>query len=110
MRSWVFAIAVLALGAVAAIGGSVLMGQERAPLAGAASSDCLALTLPTGDHRHQLVLIDPRTRVAAVYQIDSNSGKIALKSVRNCSFDLQLLEYNGEDPLPREIRALLDQP
>jgi hypothetical protein len=54
-------------------------------------------------------LIDPATRTMAVYHIDTSSGEIALKSVRNVNFDLQMMEFNGKSPLPNEIRAILEQ-
>jgi hypothetical protein len=61
------------------------------------------------EHRQQLTVIDPRTRVACVYHIDRDTGEISLKSVRNLHFDLQLTEFNSTSPRPREIRAMLEQ-
>lgn len=56
----------------------------------------------------QVTLIDPGQRVMAVYHVELTSGKIALQSVRNFHWDLQMLEFNGENPLPREIQSLLE--
>ncbi len=61
---------------------------------------------PTGDH---LVVIDPAARVMAVYRIQRDRGEIKLASVRQIQWDLQLLSYNGEGPLPEEIRAGLER-
>ena len=72
------------------------------------SGDLIAFTVPTGDHRQQLMLVDPRQRVVGVYHVDGSSGQITLKSVRNVHFDLQLSEFNGTAPSPREIRSLMD--
>ena len=44
-----------------------------------------------------------------LWGLDSATGKIALRSVRNIHYDLQMSEFNGEAPLPREIRLLLEQ-
>jgi len=44
-----------------------------------------------------------------VYRVDSVSGKITLCSVRNIHWDLQMIYLNNENPLPQEIRALLEQ-
>lgn len=63
-----------------------------------------------GDNRQQLTVIDPQMRVVAVYNIDMSKGEIALKSVRNIHWDLQMVEFNTPAPLPREIRSMLDQP
>jgi hypothetical protein len=43
----------------------------------------------------------------SVYGIDPATGEISLRSVRNVRWDLQMDEYNGTNPSPREIRSLL---
>jgi hypothetical protein len=75
----------------------------------AANSDLITLTSSLGDHRQQLTIIDPKLRSIGIYHVDGASGEISLKSVRNFSWDLQLQEFNGVSPLPREIRSLLEQ-
>jgi hypothetical protein len=74
-----------------------------------ASPELISIPLTSADHKQQLLLVDPRQRVMGVYQIDTNSGEIALKSVRNIHWDMQLTEFNSAAPLPREIRSLVDQ-
>ena len=55
-------------------------------------------------------MIDVKNRTMSVYHIDRSSGsKIELKSVRNFHWDLLMEEFNGVSPLPREIRALIEQ-
>jgi hypothetical protein len=76
---------------------------------GIASGELITLAAPAGDGRQQLVVIDPRMRVMSVYQIDLATGQVALKSVRNIHWDLQMDEFNGASPSPREIRSLLPQ-
>jgi hypothetical protein len=61
-----------------------------------------------GDNRQQTVVIDPELHVMAVYHIDA-AGEIVLKSVRNFHWDLQMEQFNGTSPLPREIRSQIDQ-
>ncbi|MEM1303462.1 MAG: hypothetical protein AAGG46_01110 [Planctomycetota bacterium] len=58
---------------------------------------------------HQLVVVDSRQKVIAVYSIDPSSGEISLSSVRNITWDLQLPEHNTTKPLPKEIRNALDE-
>jgi hypothetical protein len=84
-------------------------GVHAAPPQSAVGSELITLTTAVGEHRQQLTVIDPKLRVMAVYQIDDTSGEIALKSVRNISWDLQMTEFNAASPLPREIRSLLEQ-
>lgn len=72
------------------------------------SGELIALSHELGEGRQQVTLIDPQARVMAVYQIDRSSGQITLKSVRNVHWDLQMEEFNGNSPSPRDLRALLD--
>lgn len=52
-------------------------------------------------------LVDRDTRKMAVYQwLAGKPGKLKLVATRNCTFDLQLDEYNTE-PSPEEIRQLV---
>ena len=74
-----------------------------------ASKDVIALTTQLADGREQLTLIDTRQRVVGVYHIDQATGEMALRSVRNISWDLQMTQFNVVSPLPQEIRSLLQQ-
>ena len=69
----------------------------------------IALSADAGGGQEQITLIDPKAHVMAVYHIDRKTGEITLKSVRNVHWDLQMEEYNGVHPSPRDIRALLPQ-
>jgi hypothetical protein len=79
----------------------------RIPLA--AAGDLMAFSSEVGGGPAQVTLIDVKSRVMCVYHIDRTTGQIELKSVRNVHWDLLIEEFNGVRPLPREIRALLDQ-
>jgi hypothetical protein len=56
-----------------------------------------------------LTVVDPRQQAMSVYRIDLSSGKIALQSVRNIHWDLQITYFNNEPPLPRDIQSSLEQ-
>jgi hypothetical protein len=90
--------------AVAAPGRGMALAPEFA-----ANAELITLTASLGDHRQQLTLIDPRQRVMSVYHVDAATGEIALKSVRNFQWDMQLHEFNSAKPLPRDIRSLVEQ-
>jgi hypothetical protein len=75
----------------------------------ASSENVVVLTLPREGGSEQLVVVDPNQRVMAVYQVDGARGELALTSVRNFRWDLQMDEFNGTSPSPREIRAMLDR-
>jgi hypothetical protein len=53
-----------------------------------------------------VTVIDADERVMAVYHVDRTTGEITLKSVRNMTWDLQMLEFNSGEPLPQEIREM----
>jgi hypothetical protein len=80
-----------------------------APIAAANSEQLIVVPTPLGDKTQMLTVVDPRQRVLSVYHIDLNTGKITLKSVRNIQWDLQMTYLNNENPLPQEIRSLLEQ-
>lgn len=64
----------------------------------------------TADGQPQMVtVIDPRQRVMAIYHVDRASGEITPKSVRNFTWDLQMIEFNSGNPLPQDIRSGLQQ-
>jgi hypothetical protein len=69
----------------------------------------IALSSDTADGFQQIAVIDSKTRVMSVYHVEHKSGTIALKSVRSLSADLEMDEFNTEQPLPRDIRAILNK-
>jgi hypothetical protein len=71
--------------------------------------ELIALNSDVEEGRQQIVVIDPKSRVMSVYHIEHATGVISLKSVRNIHADLLMDEFNTGSPLPREIRAILDQ-
>jgi hypothetical protein len=71
-------------------------------------SEVVVVPHSLGEKGQMLTIVDPRSRALAVYHIDA-TGKIALKAVRNIQWDLQITDLNNEEPLPRDIRPLLEQ-
>ncbi len=72
------------------------------------SSQLVTMVSALGENRQQLLVIDPELHVMSVYHLDAN-GEVTLKSVRNFHWDLQMEQFNGTNPLPREIRSLMQQ-
>jgi len=81
--------------------------NQRATSAPVATSGTELIVVPTvlGERGQMLTVVDPRQRVLSVYHIDLVTGKIALKSVRNITWDLQIEAFDNEGLLPREIRS-----
>ena len=62
----------------------------------------------SGDGLSRVTVLDPAQRRMAVYHVNSESGAIQLKSVRNLSIDLQLQDFNSGDPSPIDMQKMLD--
>jgi hypothetical protein len=80
---------------------------SRAPL-----EDTGLFTKVTAESGQPLIVtvVDPRQRAMAIYHVDRATGEIALKSVRNLTWDLQMVQYNSGNPLPQDIRSGLQNP
>ena len=103
---------VMAAAAVAEPRGEYL-AQRGAPATSAptavAGTELIVVPTSLGDKTQMLTVVDSRQRVLSVYHIDTATGKIALKSVRNIQWDLQINDLNNENPLPQQIQSLLQQ-
>lgn len=84
-----------------------LFAQRSANHGASSDGRLLMMACPGGKDRQQITVIDPRSRVMGVYQIDHASGKITLTSVRNITWDLKMDVYDSPGISPREIRELL---
>jgi len=71
--------------------------------------ELIAVPSPMGDKGQLLTVLDPRQQSMGVYWIEAGTGKITLRSVRNIRFDLMMTDFNGDNPLPKEIRLQLEQ-
>jgi hypothetical protein len=78
----------------------------QGPVASFSSAPLIANVASTDGGPQIVTVIDPTQRVLAVYHVDKTSGEIALKSVRNLTWDLQLLDFNSQKPLPKDIRDM----
>jgi hypothetical protein len=66
-----------------------------------------ALMGATVDGQQLVLLVDSQRQTMAAYHVDVGSGQISLRSVRNCRWDLEMEEFNGAEPSPEKIQALL---
>ena len=79
-----------------------IMASQAGSAAG--EMQVLSTLLPTGVQ--QVVVVDARSQAMAVYHVEPAQGKIQLRSVRNVRLDLAVEDFNGTEPLPREMRLL----
>ena len=92
------------------LAGLLVMLRSRAaaqPNSPDPSGELITFTSPAPENRQLVTVIDPQSRRMAIYHIDSTTGVVSLKSVRNIQFDLMMSEFNGVSPLPREIQSML---
>ena len=100
-------IAVLVLGLAVGQGSSEPAAVGQVPYSPPASAGTLVThVLPVEGGPPSVVVVDTSQRVLAVYHVDRASGEITLRSVRNLTWDLELLEFNSGEPLPQDIRNL----
>jgi hypothetical protein len=71
----------------------------------AQAGDLIAEVTAAEGQPHVVTVIDPRQRVVAIYHVDRASGQITPKSVRNITWDLQMIEFNSGEPSPQDIRS-----
>ena len=69
------------------------------------SGQLIALPGQVDNTHQQIVVIDPLRRAMCIYHVDTPTGTVTLKSARNISGDLQIEEFNANEPLPSEIFA-----
>jgi hypothetical protein len=67
----------------------------------------IALDGPTADGNKMIVVIDDDRQAMGSYEIDTQTGQITLRCVRNFRWDLEMDEFNGSEPSPRQIQAIL---
>jgi hypothetical protein len=89
--------------------GNVLAQRVGPEFSPGANGDLTVLPAASVDKGQLVTVVDQRQRVMCVYRIDTGTGKIALKSVRNLNWDLQVTYYNNEPPLPQEIKTMSQQ-
>jgi len=101
-------LAVLALGAMDSC--REVFAQRQTPQqAVRPAGDLMVVPGPIDERGQLLTVVDPNLRVIGVYSLDRQDGKIALRSVRDIRWDLQMMYLNNDSPLPQEIRSLLEQ-
>jgi hypothetical protein len=76
-------------------------------LGASAAGNLIAIPGGVIEQRQIVVLIDPQQRTLGSYTVDVRSGEIALRSVRNFHWDLQLDTFNGTEPTPEKVEAML---
>ena len=88
--------------------GAPAVAQNRA----ADSRSLQAIPGQIGRDAYGVFLVDNESGRMAVYELlpDGKAGrKLRLVAARNVAYDLRLDDYNNADPLPRDVRTLVEQ-
>jgi hypothetical protein len=80
--------------------------QAIIPQSGQSNTETQVLSVLLPNGVQQLVVVDARVQTMAVYQIDSQQGKIQLKSVRSLKWDLAMEQFNPTAPYPEDMRKI----
>ena len=62
---------------------------------------------PLDDSRRLLLVVDPGSRHAAVYHVDTATGALVLRSTRNLTWDLMVDDFNAQEPRPAALKRML---
>ena len=87
--------------------GAPVYGQPEAA-AVHRGGDLIAIRCPGDQTGERVMIVDPRERSMAVYDI-GRDGVIQLKSVRNVQADLRITSFNSSGPTPEEIQLSLER-
>ncbi|MFM7034441.1 MAG: hypothetical protein ACKOYJ_04495 [Planctomycetia bacterium] len=99
----------IAAGIPAEVASAQTEGRRAAGVAAGEPGDQLWIsTMPLDESRHVLIVVDPIQRQVAIYHLDASAGTLSLKSTRDIGPDLQLGEFNAQDPKPSALRKMLD--
>ncbi len=67
------------------------------------------LTIPAASGGQYVLIVDTTARVMGTYDVHPEDGHITLRSVRRYEWDLQMNDFNGADPKPSDVRAIVEQ-
>ena len=99
---------VIAAAAAAPERGEMFVQRAASQSVAAAGGELIALAAVVADKYQQVTVIDSKSKVIGVYQVELATGNIRLCCVRNIHWDLQMMHFNGDSPLPRDIQSLLE--
>ena len=87
--------------------------EAKAQAAGSAeASGTVAFTSALGSSAQMLYVIDTKTQAFAVYRVDPQNGKgaVKLEAARHYRWDLKLAEYNNQPPDVASIESMVGSP
>jgi hypothetical protein len=113
VRAWYLLAAGLGLAAGLTVAGLTLSASAGSPAPAEAAvrraaSDCVVSSTAMPDGEVAITLLDLASQRLVVYVADAKRSRLKLLAVRDISSDMLLTDYNNDKPLPREIKALLE--
>ena len=80
---------------------------QRPAAAGATTGGLWISDSAVDEGRRMLVIVDPASRHAAVYHVETATGAMTLRSTRDISWDLMVGDFNAREPKPAALRKML---
>jgi hypothetical protein len=99
----------LAAALLVVLGASARAQEASLPLLDQRGGNVKVVAGQISDKTYGLYLVDYEKSTICVYQFLPNSHKLRLMAARTYRYDVQLDEFNTHDPLPREVRDLVQQ-
>lgn len=65
---------------------------------------------PVDDVTRLLTVVDQESRRVAIYQINTQTGTLTLRSTRDISWDLMVSDFNAQEPRPAALQKMLQLP
>lgn len=87
-----------------------LLAQRPHISTGESSEQLWISSNPLPDGRQMLMVMDPKIRTLAVYHVDPVEGVLTLRSTRDLTWDLLVPEFNAREPLPGDLKKMLETP
>lgn len=84
------------------------LAAER--IANAASGPLWVSESPLDDTTRLLTVVDQESRRIAIYQINTATGTLTLRSTRDISWDLMVGDFNAQEPRPAALQKMLQLP
>ena len=104
----------ITVGVMIVLAAVVLLGPSepvcaQVPGAAGGTDSTVVVNVADASGGQFVVLVDTAKQVIGSYQVDAESGKITLRSIRNYRWDFQMEEFNGAEPRPHEVRAIVEK-
>lgn len=106
--SLVVVLAMFSAGLLVTLGVNLASAQAQ-PVTAESKNGVFVVAGQISHETYGLYLVDYEKHTICVYQYHPKDRKLRLMAARTYRFDVQLDEYNTSEPLPRDVKNLVEQ-